>query len=88
MLLGGSPIAQVNNRFAQVKDRPKGGGWADIVVYLFVENPECKGLVAEVQIVHNALYMVRENLGQGCSRPGISYENQSGEFTFSQSSVY
>merc|ERR1712060_490474 len=51
-------VVAVNNRFS----RPS-NGWADISVYLVHEDSSCRGVVAEVQLVHRKLMLVREEMG-------------------------
>lgn len=51
-------IIQVNNRFEE-----PAAGWADVGMYLFFDSPDCDGVVAEIQIVHEKLMLVREQMG-------------------------
>eukprot|EP00746_Dinoflagellata_sp_MGD_P015193 gnl/MRDRNA2_/MRDRNA2_133654_c0_seq1.p1 gnl/MRDRNA2_/MRDRNA2_133654_c0~~gnl/MRDRNA2_/MRDRNA2_133654_c0_seq1.p1 ORF type:complete len:765 (-),score=118.84 gnl/MRDRNA2_/MRDRNA2_133654_c0_seq1:336-2564(-) len=56
-------ILCVNNRF---ETSIKTGGWSDIsfcIAFPESDYPECKGLIAEVQIVHRHLLLVREKMG-------------------------
>eukprot|EP00746_Dinoflagellata_sp_MGD_P065188 gnl/MRDRNA2_/MRDRNA2_27168_c0_seq1.p1 gnl/MRDRNA2_/MRDRNA2_27168_c0~~gnl/MRDRNA2_/MRDRNA2_27168_c0_seq1.p1 ORF type:complete len:1601 (-),score=340.16 gnl/MRDRNA2_/MRDRNA2_27168_c0_seq1:335-4735(-) len=56
---GAIQITAVNDRFS----KPTSGGWSDIVVYFYMNDEDCKGLVVEVQLVHIQLYIVREDFG-------------------------
>merc|ERR1711985_113690 len=51
-------IIRTNDRFAN-----PAAGWADIGMYLFFDSPDCDGVVAEIQIVHQKLMLVREQMG-------------------------
>lgn len=51
-------FCQVNDRFSSPRK-----GWADCAVYLFFDSPGLDTLVCEVQIVHDALMLIREDLG-------------------------
>eukprot|EP00746_Dinoflagellata_sp_MGD_P002854 gnl/MRDRNA2_/MRDRNA2_105578_c0_seq1.p1 gnl/MRDRNA2_/MRDRNA2_105578_c0~~gnl/MRDRNA2_/MRDRNA2_105578_c0_seq1.p1 ORF type:complete len:703 (+),score=122.78 gnl/MRDRNA2_/MRDRNA2_105578_c0_seq1:243-2351(+) len=54
----GVQLIHLNDRFSNSK-----GGWADCALYISSSNPQFKGVVAEIQIVHNDLMLVRENMG-------------------------
>merc|ERR1711904_639620 len=51
-------LLKVNDRFAQHKD-----GWADCALYITSEDPQHKGVVREIQIVHSKLLTIREDFG-------------------------
>merc|ERR1712205_77388 len=38
-------------------------GWADCALYISSKDPQFRGLVAEIQLVHNDMMLVRENMG-------------------------
>ena len=48
----------MNDRFTETK-----AGWADISLYIQFDVPEYRHAVAEVQIVHDSLMLVREEMG-------------------------
>jgi hypothetical protein len=51
-------VVQVNDRFGNPK-----GGWADCSLYLHFPNAHFKDIIAEVQICHDKLLMVRKDMG-------------------------
>lgn len=54
----GVRIVTINNRFSNPKS-----GWADVSAYLTFDNPLCRSAVAEIQIAHRKLMIVREQMG-------------------------
>jgi hypothetical protein len=51
-------VVQVNDRFGNPK-----GGWADCSIYFHFPNATFKDIIAEVQICHNKLLLVRKDMG-------------------------
>eukprot|EP00746_Dinoflagellata_sp_MGD_P152176 gnl/MRDRNA2_/MRDRNA2_83487_c0_seq6.p1 gnl/MRDRNA2_/MRDRNA2_83487_c0~~gnl/MRDRNA2_/MRDRNA2_83487_c0_seq6.p1 ORF type:complete len:507 (+),score=123.19 gnl/MRDRNA2_/MRDRNA2_83487_c0_seq6:87-1523(+) len=51
-------LVACNNRFAEPKN-----GWADVALYVQFDDPHCGGVVAEIQLVINELYLAREQMG-------------------------
>merc|ERR1719265_1600694 len=50
-------VIRVNDRFSSPKN-----GWADVAVYISFMDSDCHCAVAELQIVHNKMMLVRENM--------------------------
>lgn len=50
-------FVRINDRFTSPKN-----GWADVAVYVSFDDVDCHSVVAEIQIVHNKMMLVRENM--------------------------